>query len=583
MEEYIFKKAYAFFTRLRTPQKSAEEIQRTVTLQSMKPTLLVLARCLTGENINILRAEREGGWSGSTFFLPDEYSACATKEQNEDFYLFRTCYVYMQRKCNYNWQTKGSYTVEESRIKAEETSGQVLQEVFNEFPRLQEVYRVLYNAETTAYRKQPDYSMLYGRWMNPTLTTDIIDTTKQPDAPQQKQSTPTTELEANAIEEIETYTINKEKIQEYTLSHSFEKAETIEEFQGHWRDTDGSDELAEHEEALRDLKLRQTIRTDDATHSVLRAELVLNSNAPESASLLTPNDYFVSYPEWDVKKRVYKENYCKVFPSVAVKKDNQYIGQVLQTNKPILAQLRKQLSLLYNDFENIRRQPKGIEPDLDEVTDAFADIHAGRTPSENVYISRRKRNRDVSLLLLADTSLSTDSFTDNKRVIDVEKQAMILFGEVLAQSNERFQIDTFASQTRNRCTYQTLKSFGRSWADTRDLIGGIQPHGYTRIGPAIRHATSILQQETSRHRWIILLSDGKPNDYDRYEGRYGIEDVRQAVREANQQHIHIYALAVESEAKFYFPQLFGAGSYRILPHPAMLPEALAELYSRLAM
>ncbi|MFI4935962.1 MAG: citrate/2-methylcitrate synthase, partial [Caulobacterales bacterium] len=34
----------------------------------------------------------------------------------------------------------------------------------------------------------------------------------------------------------------------------------------------------------------------------------------------------------------------------------------------------------------------------------------------------------------------------------------------------------------------------------------------------------------ARHRLLLLVSDGKPTDYDRYEGRHGIADVRQAVR-----------------------------------------------------
>ena len=75
----------------------------------------------------------------------------------------------------------------------------------------------------------------------------------------------------------------------------------------------------------------------------------------------------------------------------------------------------------------------------------------------------------------------------------------------------------------------------------------------------------------TRQKLLLLISDGKPTDYDRYEGRYGIADVRQAMREAHQARIHTYALAVDVQAKHYLPQMFGSGNFQILPHPASGP------------
>jgi nitric oxide reductase NorD protein len=60
-------------------------------------------------------------------------------------------------------------------------------------------------------------------------------------------------------------------------------------------------------------------------------------------------------------------------------------------------------------------------------------------------------------------------------------------------------------------------------------IGASQPSGYTRIGGAIRYASAqLLKHRQTANKWIILLSDGKPNDYDKYEGKYGVQDVKQA-------------------------------------------------------
>jgi nitric oxide reductase NorD protein len=90
-----------------------------------------------------------------------------------------------------------------------------------------------------------------------------------------------------------------------------------------------------------------------------------------------------------------------------------------------------------------------------------------------------------------------------------------------------------------------------------------------------------LERESSRKRWILLLSDGKPGDYDRYEGRYGIEDVRQSVRDAEKRGVRVFALAIQAAAKHYLPPLFGYGRFRILPRPQLLPEALTAFYSDL--
>lgn len=112
-------------------------------------------------------------------------------------------------------------------------------------------------------------------------------------------------------------------------------------------------------------------------------------------------------------------------------------------------------------------------------------------------------------------------------------------------------------------------------------IGTAEPNGYTRIGPALRHAGARLDQTEAKNKWIILLSDGKPNDYDRYEGQHGIQDIKQALRELNQRKINSYALAIEAQAKYYLPQMFGQNHYQILTSPEELVQSLVKLYKRI--
>ena len=86
--------------------------------------------------------------------------------------------------------------------------------------------------------------------------------------------------------------------------------------------------------------------------------------------------------------------------------------------------------------------------------------------------------------------------------------------------------------------------------------------GYTRIGAAIRHATAALGSEPTERRLLLILSDGKPNDVDAYEGPYGIEDARQAVAEARIQSVDVFCLTVDREAPRYAPRIFGRAGFQ---------------------
>jgi nitric oxide reductase NorD protein len=123
-----------------------------------------------------------------------------------------------------------------------------------------------------------------------------------------------------------------------------------------------------------------------------------------------------------------------------------------------------------------------------------------------------------------------------------------------------------------------LKQFHEPWAKGKQRIGTLEPQGYTRIGPAIRHATWILNNVKAEKKWLLILSDGKPNDYDQYEGQYGIHDVKQAIREARQSQVQVSAIAIDISAKFYLPKMLGDHGYNILHHPAHLPNVLLQFY-----
>jgi nitric oxide reductase NorD protein len=106
----------------------------------------------------------------------------------------------------------------------------------------------------------------------------------------------------------------------------------------------------------------------------------------------------------------------------------------------------------------------------------------------------------------------------------------------------------------------------------------MRPGHYTRLGAAIRHATVGLAKRPNRRRLLIVLTDGKPNDLDHYEGHFGIEDSRKAIEEARAAGCSVFGITVDKEARAYIPRLFGANGLAVIGRPSKLAEALPVLY-----
>ena len=126
-----------------------------------------------------------------------------------------------------------------------------------------------------------------------------------------------------------------------------------------------------------------------------------------------------------------------------------------------------------------------------------------------------------------------------------------------------------------------IKGFRESWQAMAPRLFGLEPDGYTRIGPALRHAAFRLAAQPARRRLLLVISDCKPVDYDHYEGRRGIGDVRQAVREARRNGIETLALAVDKRAGDHLPSMFGNRGFRILSDARSLAQAMARLHERM--
>ena len=584
LDELLFGRVVKYLKRRK--ERQDEQLGVKVVLQEISPRLTLFARILSGRPVEIYPAQEEGGYKDDNYFLPAEVYLFPNFEENLSFYFYRIAYLSVQQNLNLNLPRKyHDDSLIHSRLKALESAPQVLETVQLELPVIYELYLKLleaYRAKMVSEKGAVDMTWFYGKWMKNSSADRINNPlgTGNDQTRLKNNLDPSTTIKAKGVEEIKSLQIDAKKQEDDVLNHSFEKVETAEEFSGVWRDFDGDDQLEDHQEALDEINMSFTVRVDDPAHSVYQADFIENTTVAESSDFVADNQ-FVFYPEWNYKKKIHRKDFCKVYPKYLTQTDLPYYFKTLADNRSTLMGLRKKLTSINNKWQEQRRQSDGDHLDIDATIDFYSDVHAKRTPSDRIYLSKRKLNKDISVLLLLDASMSSDSYVVGNRVLDVEKEVTILFSEILEEFGIDFSVATFHSQTRNYSSYDIVKDFSCDWSAAKYRIGAIQPNGYTRIGAALRHAATEIRPRESKSKWIILLSDGKPNDYDRYEGRYGVEDVKKALSELYQENINAYALAIEAQARYYLPQMFGQNHYKILQSSEELLETLVHLFEKI--
>lgn len=388
------------------------------------------------------------------------------------------------------------------------------------------------------------------------------------------------EYEAPPIDDILRIELDEKESEDAVLIHTFEKVETADEYRGGSRDTDGADELADQLEALEEVDLREVLRGGEQAHSLLKSSIYLDAEVPQVGQC-EPGETGVLYDEWDARKGAYRKDWCTVYPTAFNRTRPEWAKHARARHEALIRDLTRRLSAHRSRLEPVDRQQDGEDIDLRAVVDEHAARRAGHGGNPRLYTRRAKRRRDYATTVLLDLSLSSDSWVDGQRVLDVARDAAFVLGEVTKSFGDRIQILAFASHTRNHCRVWEICGWDDPWEVGRARLGALEPHGYTRIGPALRHATAGLAAQPADARLLLLLSDGKPTDYDRYEGRYGIADIRHALREAECVNVSPHALAVDRIACDYLPAMFGPRGWNILPHPNRLPEILTTVYGRL--
>ncbi len=333
-------------------------------------------------------------------------------------------------------------------------------------------------------------------------------------------------------------------------------------------------------ESLQDLEEARVITTPERAK-----EIFITDDPPESKfeSDVAKDAIGIVYPEWDCRINDNHTAGARVQLRQARLGEPEWAPKVIAEHRVIFETVRRRFEGLRPRRIQVGRQRDGEDVDIDAYIEAYVNQRAGLPISDALYSATRPQRRDVAVSLLIDMSASTDAAcTEDLRIIDVEKQALLLCCHALDTLGDPYAISGFSGESRSKVDVWSIKDFDDHHTENiYRRIAGLEPDNYTRAGAALRHATAELAARKESHRLLLLLSDGKPNDFDEYGGRYGVEDMRRAVLEARAIGIHVFCLTVDQHAPDYMPRIFGAFSFATLAHARELPAALVDVLKRL--
>lgn len=301
------------------------------------------------------------------------------------------------------------------------------------------------------------------------------------------------------------------------------------------------------------------------------------------AEISGPGTKRIRYPEWDVTIQDYRVQWCQVVEQPAESGSDEAVEAALSTHRSAVKSLRRFFeSLRPPAFRRTAAQADGEDLDIDALVRRVAEQQAGMEGSDRIYVRHEKKERDVAVAFLVDVSGSTSrQLESGRRVIDIEKESLVLLCEALEAVGDQYGVYAYSGQGRAQVEFSVVKEFdeplGRA---TAHRLGGLVPRQQNRDGAAIRHATAKLRACEARTKLLVLVSDGRPLDGD-YKDDYSLEDTKAALREARQAGIDPFCVTIDREADAYLRRMYGDVRFAVIDRVESLPARLPRIYQRL--
>ncbi len=612
MEEFVGQIWHKYITRAAT----LEYKEASVELEDIRKQLSLQFRAFGGELAIELKKSIKSNWQGkrtflsklagaeqkielasvtdNNLYLPQQIACFKEKELNQQCYLWLSALL-----ANYKEDKSQSWII--NNINA-------INRTLKKLPGLKKIYQnlVKLHLEQRVQLNQPkhniDESILQSILKDPESICDLKPEQLNHFDPKKVYplilwidpfTDKVTQIKKNTTPETKSQDKPDTQAKKLKLHKKGEVVDDIDEKDGlmafrmesifSWTEYVPVDRTADDEEedkacaAAEDIDKISVVKGAETTAAKLKFDLDLPSEEQDDITINTG----IKLPEWDYRKNTLISDYCRLhLMQVRPSPHYEFSSRLKEKAKRI----RAQFEILSQQKQWLKAQPDGSEIDLDQFIVKQADkLNGIDIHNNNLYMELRQNIRSFSCLLLADLSLSTDSYVNNQsKVIDMIKDALYLFSEALSATQDRYAIAGFCSKKRDMVRYYPIKSFDdKQTPEIHNKIASLSSGYYTRMGAAIRHATENLDKEASDTKLLLLLSDGKPNDVDLYEGRYGIEDTKHAVRMAFKKGIRVFCVTIDDEDNNYLSYIFGCDNYVKIQRAEELPEKLTKLYTLL--
>jgi nitric oxide reductase NorD protein len=330
------------------------------------------------------------------------------------------------------------------------------------------------------------------------------------------------------------------------------------------------------------------------------------------------------YDEWNFHDQLYMKGWCRLFEERLEGDDLGQIRDIRQKHRLLFSRVRQQFQYVKpQSYQRIRKVVDGEDVDLEAALEARIESRMGRTPDERLYMRRDKMRREVAAAFLVDLSASTDDpvpdsedveeeppkpeqDTDpflhdfyrpfegldeeapRRRVIDLEKESLVLMCDALETLGDSYAIYGFSGYGREEVEFYVAKEFEQGLSPAvLGAIAAMKPRRSTRMGAAIRHTIRKLEHQDVRLKVLIILSDGYPQDWDygpdRTDHEFGIQDTAKALEEAERAGIETFCVTVDQSGNDYLRRMCPDRRYLVIGEVHKLPAELSKVYRALTV
>ena len=291
------------------------------------------------------------------------------------------------------------------------------------------------------------------------------------------------------------------------------------------------------------------------------------------------------YPEWDYQLQSYRPDWVTVYEQLQPQGQASEIDTLLEKHKRLAKQLKAIVDLLKpQQRKRVRYQEEGDDLDLDVALRAAIDYRIGSTPDTRIQQSHVKDGRDIAVLLLLDLSESINDVPAGAQssILQLSQEAAALLATSVEALGDPLAIAGFSSNTRNEVNYSHFKGFSEPWGDAPKARLAAMEGGFsTRMGAALRHAGSYMENRAEEKRLILVLTDGEPHDIDVTDPKYLQDDTHLAVGELASKGVSTYCISLDPNADNYVAEIFGRNNFAVIDKVESLPEKLPKLFMSL--